>query len=1106
MKSISEPFVRRPVLTVLLTLAAILFGIMAYYAMPVNDLPAVDYPVIQVRASYPGASPETVAANIATPLEKQFMQIPGLDLVTSKSTQGNCSITLQFNLTKSIDAAATDVQTAISAAGGSLPVDLPSPPTFSKTNPNDQPIMYIAMTSSSVTAARLYDYASLDVQQRIATLPGVSKCDIFGTKSAVRIKADPSELAARDMTLSDLSAAVQSATPYSGAGQIDGPTRSFLLNPDTQVTNAADYNKLIVGVKGGTPIYLKDVATATDSVQDERISMRFWQRGTEVPSATLILAVSRQAGANAVAVAKSVKELVPAILSDLPGSIHIIPVYDRSQTIVHSVQDATGTLYLAFVLVVLVIFAFLGRVSDTLIPVVALPLSLFLTFIAMRVLGYSIDNLSLLALTLAIGFLVDDAIVFLENTVRRMEHGESALTATLHSAREISFTIVSMTLSLSTVFIPMVFMPGLIGRIFNEFAVTIIIAILASGLVSLTITPLMCSRLLRGRGPGSKKTIAERLIGSVEKRVLAVYGRVLWFFLRFHVISIVVFVVCLAGTVYLFQIVPKAFLPVGDSGFILGLMRAQEGSSPEQMRAYQGEIEKVLQSNPAVGTTFTMTGNSQFLASSDGLVIAFLVPRDQRAPIDAVNGQLIGAASQIPGVMPLFGPQPVLQISVGGASQLAGKYSFSLSGTNPQEVYTAAQRMMGKFAAKQGSMFLFFSSDYQHSTPQLEINVLRDQASYYGVSAQRIVSLLRAAYSENYIYLIKDANDQYQVVLEAPDADRSQPSDLDLLYVRSDDGQRLVPLKAVATWKEDLGLQAVNHINQFTAVTISYGLAPGANIGDATKYIQDSAKEVLPPTVHGFLQGEAETFRQTVPALIGLMLLAVFIMYVVLGILYESYLHPITVLSTLPVALFGGLGTLTLWNLGGAWLLGSHHIASFAPAEATLYAFVGMFMLMGIVKKNGIMIVDFAIQRVGEGQPAKQAIHDASMDRFRPIIMTTAAAVMGAVPLVIGTGADPDSRRPLGLVIVGGLLFAQLITLFVTPVIYLYLEWIQENVLDRIPFFRSARTHKELQAAFAAADTDELTVTPGEHGGHAEAANGRGSGQGAKTPDKVHTP
>jgi HAE1 family hydrophobic/amphiphilic exporter-1 len=1105
-RSISEPFIRRPVLTVLLTLSAILFGIMSYKNLPVNDLPAVDYPVIQVRVAYPGASPETVAANVATPLEKQFMQISGLDLVTSKSNQGNCSITLQFNLSKSVDAAATDVQTAISAAGGSLPVDLPAPPTFSKTNPNDQPIMYIALTSSSVTSARLYDYASTNVSQRIATLPGVSRCDVYGTKSAVRIKADPSELAARNLSIDDLSTAVRNSTPYSGAGQIDGPTRSFLLNPNTQVTTAAGYDNLVVGTRDGTPIFLRDVAKATDSVQDERISMRFWRRGVEVPTATVIVAVSRQAGANAVEVARSIKSLMPIVQAELPGSISIIPVYDRSQSIVNSVKDVTETLYIAFILVVVVIFAFLGRVTDTLIPVVALPLSLLLTFVVMRWFGYSLDNLSLLALTLAIGFLVDDAIVFLENTVRRMEHGEAALTATLHSAREIAFTILSMTISLATVFLPMVFMPGLIGRIFNEFAVTIIIAIVSSGVVSLTVTPLMCSRLLRGRGPGTKKTLMERFIGSIEKRVLAVYGRVLWFFLRFRFISAAIWIVCMVGTVYCFRIVPKSFLPVGDSGFILGIMRAQEGSSPEQMKIYQTQVEKVVQANPAVDTTFTMTGNAQFLSSSDGLILAFLKDRKERAPIDAVAGQIIGAGSQIPGVMALVSPQPVLQISVGGASQLSGKYAYSLSGTNPDEVYTAAERLMGKFAEKQGSLFLFFTSDYQHSTPQLEISVLRDQAAMYGVSPQRIVSLLRAAYSQNYVYLIKDPRDQYQVILEATDNDRAQPQDLNLLYVRSDDNQRLVPLKAVATWQENLGLQAVNHINQFTSVTISFNLAPGANIGDATKFIQDAAKEVVPVTVRGFLQGEAETFRQTIPALVALMGLAVFVMYVVLGILYESYLHPITVLSTLPVALLGGIGTLLLYNLAGGWLTARGSVANFAPAEATLYAFVGMFMLMGIVKKNGIMIVDFAIQRVAEGQPADQAIHDASMDRFRPILMTTAAAVMGAVPLAVGSGADPESRRPLGLVIVGGLVFAQFITLFVTPVIYLYLEDFQEHVLDKIPFFRSTRTHKELQAAFAAADTDEITVTPGEHAGHNAGAHGNGHGtppKPAPQPDEV---
>ena len=1059
MRSISDPFVRRPVLTMLLTISAILFGIMSYRSLPVNDLPAVDYPVIQVTAAYPGASPETVAANIATPLEKNFMKISGLDLVTSKSTQGFCSITLQFNLGKSIDAAATDVQTAISSSGGSLPTDLPAPPTFSKSNPNDQPIMYIALTSSSVTEARLYDYASRNVGQRISTLPGVSGANVFGSKAAVRIKIDSSALAARDLSVDDLAGAVRNSTPYSGAGQIDGPVRSFVLNPDTQVTSATAYDQLVVGTRGTTPIFLKDVATAVDSVQDERLNMRFWRRGTDIPTATVIVAVSRQAGANAVKVAQSIWALMPSVRAELPSSIVIVPVYDRSASIVNSVNDVSTTLYIAFILVVLVIFAFLGRVTDTLIPVVALPLSLLLTFIAMRWLGYSLDNLSLMALTLAIGFLVDDAIVFLENTVRRMEQGENALTATLHSAKEISFTILSMTVSLAAVFLPLVFMPGLIGRIFNEFAMTIIIAIIASGVVSLTVTPLMCSRLLRDRGAGHRKTFIERTIGAVEKRVLAAYGRVLWFFLRWRFISLIIWVVCMAGTVYFFQKVPKAFLPVGDSGFILGVMRAQEGSSPEQMQAYQTKVEDVLHSIPGVDTTFTMTSNSQFLASTDGIVLAFLSDREKRPPINQVAGQIIGAGSQIPGLRVLVGPQPVLQISVGGASQLTGKYSYAISGTDSGEVYDAANRLMAKFAMYKG--FRYFLPDYQHSTPQLNITVLRDQASMYGVSPQRIVSLLRAAYSQNYAYLIKDSTDQYQVILEANDKQRSQPNDLQLLYVRTDDNQRLIPLKAVAKWDESLGLQAVNHINQFTSVTISYDLSPDANLGELTKFIQDTAAETLPPTVHGSLQGEAETFRQTVPSLVGLMFLAVFVMYVVLGILYESYVHPITVLSTLPVALVGGLGTLLLYNIVGGWLLMRHSINSFSPAEATLYAFVGMFMLMGIVKKNGIMIVDFAIQRVAEGQKDDQAIHDASMDRFRPIMMTTAAAVMGAFPIAWGMGADPESRRPLGLVIVGGLIFAQFITLFVTPVIYLYLEDFQEHVLDKIPFLRATRTHKD---------------------------------------------
>ena len=1034
----SEPFIRRPVLTTVLTVAVILFGTLSYFRLPVNDLPAVDYPVIQVQADYPGASPETVANNIATPLERQFMQINGLELVTSKSTQGHTSLTLQFALSKSLDAAATDVQTAITQATGSLPVDLPSPPTFSKTNPNDQPIMYIALTSDSVTRGQLYDYGSTQIGQRISILPGVSRVSVFGTKSAIRIKADPSAMWARNISVDDLSSAVKNGTSYTGAGQFDAKSGTTLLRPQGQLDNAQAYNDLIVGSSNGAPVYLRDVAEVRESVQDERLSMRFWARGYPVPGATVVLAIYRQAGANAVEVANSIRALLPQVSTELPGSIRITPLYDRSRGIVNSVKDVQETLIIAFVLVVLVIFVFLGRATDTLIPALALPGSLLLTFIAMQLLGYSLDNLSLMALTLAIGFLVDDAIVFLENTVRRMEHGEDALQATVNSAKEISFTIVSMTISLAAVFIPLVFMSGLVGRIFREFAVTIVVSIIASGLVSLTLTPLMCSRLLKDRGEGSKRTWMERRIGGVEKRVLGAYGRSLWWFLEHRWISSLIWLVCLAGTVWLFLVVPKAFLPPGDSSVVTGVFIAREGSSPEQMRSVQERVDEVLLKNPNVMASIEVTGLSQFIASNQGIMFTFLKPPAARPPIQEEVAKMMGNLGGIPGVMAFLRPFPVLEISTGATSQNQGQYAFSISGVNPEQVYDAGAKLMAKLHEYPG--FLTVASDYYNNTPNLDIEIHREQAKIYGVSEARILLLLRNAYAQNYVYLIKKPTDQYQVILEANDRARETPDDLGLLYIRSDDGKRLVPLNALVHWKSSIGPQAVNHLNQFTSVTLNFNLKPGVAIGDATDFITKAAAEIVPPALRASLQGEALTFRDTVRDLTILMALAVFIMYVILAILYESYLHPLTVLSTLPTALVGGLLTLYLFG-----------------AQASLYAFVGMFMLMGIVKKNGIMIIDFALQRVGHGESAEKAIHDASMDRFRPILMTTLAAVFGALPIALGYGADGASRRPLGLVIVGGLVVSQFITLFITPVIYLYFEDFQEKVLDRTSFFRSSR-------------------------------------------------
>jgi len=855
----------------------------------------------------------------------------------------------------------------------------------------------------------------------------------------VRIKVDPSKMWARGISIDDLVGAVKNGTSYVGAGQFDSPSGTALLRPNGQLENAAGYNNLIVSSTNGAPVFLRDVAQSENAVQDERIRMKFWVRGYGEPGATAVVAVNRQAGSNVVSVAKSVRDLLPIISAELPGSVRVTTIYDRSQTIVNSVADVQATLLFAFVLVVAVIFIFLGRATDTLIPAVALPLSLLLTFMAMRLFGYSLDNLSLMALTLAIGFLVDDAIVFLENTVRLMERGLQPMEAALESAREISFTILSMTVSLAAVFFPLVFMAGLVGRIFREFAITIVVSIFASGLVSLTLTPLMCARLLGARGHDVKKNIVERTVGRIEEKVLDVYGRSLWWFIRHRWISALTWAACMAGTILLFSAVPKAFLPVGDSSFVWGVMIGKEGSSPQQMHTLQDQAGILMRVDPAIGATFTMTGNGQFLSSNQGLLLAFLNPPQKRAPIQSVVGGLMGRLGSIPGIFAFLRPMPVLNISTGATNQNQGQYAYSISGVDAKQVYDIAGKMMGRLAQYPG--FATISSDFFNHTPNLEINIRRDQARTYGVSETRVLNLLRNAYSQNYLYLIKKPEDQYQVILEVQDSERANANDLSLLYIRSDDGKNLVPLSALVDWKSSLGAQNVNHLNQFTAVTIYFNLKPEVAIGDATNYITKAESEIVPPTIRASLQGEALTFRDTVRDLTILMALAVFVMYVILAILYESYVHPLTVLSTLPTALVGGL--LTLYIFG---------------EQASLYAFVGMFMLMGIVKKNGIMIVDFARQRLEAGETPEKAIHDASLDRFRPILMTTLAAVIGAVPIAAGYGADGASRRPLGMVIVGGLIVSQFITLYVTPVIYLYLEDFQEKVLDRTSFFRSGHS------------------------------------------------
>ena len=1063
---LSGPFIRRPVMTVLLTLSVIVAGITTYKQLAVNDLPAVDYPIIQVTCAYPGADPVTMANNIATPLEKQFLQIPGLDIITSQSSQGNTSLTLQFVLSKSITDAATDVQAAIQRATGKLPIDLPSPPTFSKTNPNDQAVYLLGLMSDTLTDGDLYKYASTAVAQRISILPGVSQVNIYGVQGAIRIKADPAALASRGLTMDDVANAIKAGTVYSGAGQFDGQHRSFVLQPNGQIDQAEGYRNLIVARnKDRSPVYLRDIGEVIQGVQDERTSRFFWMRGFNPPGSIVVLAVSRQAGANAVEVANSVKALFPELRASLPGSITFTPVFDRSQTIVNSVHDVRMTLLIAFVLVVMVIYVFLGRATDTLIPAVALPLSLLLTFAVMSILGFSINNLTLMALTLAIGFLVDDAIVFLENVIRRAEHGESILQASYNTAGEISFTILSMTLSLAAVFIPLVLLPGLLGRIFQEFSITIIVAILASGLVSLTLTPLMCARILGERRAGHKRARMEKWTGNFIKRVIDAYSRALDKFLDRAWLTIPILLTCILGLWFFFTHLPFTLLPPGDSGFARGVFIAQEGSSPEQMRAFQKLVNEKIEADPSVGQFFTVAGSLSRSSSSQAIIFCVFKPREQRDPIEQCLLRIQKSINAIPGLTAVITPSPVLQINVGATNQTQGQYAYTISGIVPQDVYGAANQMMTNLRGFKG--FASVRSDYYNSTPNLKIEIDRERAATYGVSTSAIQSLLKNAYSQNYVYLIKQPDDQYQVILEVKDNERAQPRDLDNLYVRSNSGSTisqggapgnsiatttgssadLVPLRAVTSTSQVVGPQAVNHFDQFTSVTINFNLLPGVAIGDATKFIEDSFAQVHQqfPGVQATFQGEALVFRQLFRALPLLLIAAIFVMYVILGILYESYVHPITVLFPAIVpAVVGGLFTL--------WIFGS---------TLSLYSVIGLFLLLGIVKKNGIMVVDFALQRIDEGWDLRSAIHEASVERFRPIMMTTLAALMGAVPLALGFGQDASSRRPLGLVIVGGLIFSQLITLFVTPVIYLWLEWFQERVLDKIPFLRSAHTHHE---------------------------------------------